>query len=87
MPLCFYLLEVDLASVDRRNLDREEETTERVKELTSAYASSELHKDIVYRIIEDTMKPTTGRQLLTQKYYSYRPQGSGFFRTLITLFR
>ena len=78
---------VDLASVDRRNIDREEETSERVKELTNAYANSDLHKDIVYRIIEDTMKPTTSKQLLMQKYYSFRPHSSSFFRTLFTLFK
>ena len=81
------IISVDLASVDRRNLDSEEETSERVKELTNVYANSELHKDVVYRIIEDTMKPTTGKQLLYQKYYQYRPQGSSFFRTLVTLSR
>lgn len=76
---------VDLASVDRRNQDSEEESSERVKELTNVYANSEMHKDVVYRIIEDTMKPTTGKQLLYQRYYQYRPQGSSFFRTLVTL--
>ena len=79
-------ISVDLASVDRRNLDREEETSERVKELTNAYANSDLHKEVVYRIIEDTMKPTTGRQLLAQKYYNFRPHSSSFFRILFTLF-
>ena len=78
---------MDLASVDRRNQDSEEETSERVKELTNVYANSEMHKDVVYRIIEDTMKPTTGKQLLYQRYYQYRPQGSSFFRTLVTLLR
>lgn len=76
---------VDLASVDRRSSEIQEETSERVKELSTAYSNSTLHKDVVYQIIEDTMKPTTGRQLITQKITYYRPQKSGFFRTLFTL--
>lgn len=76
---------VDLASVDRRDNERQEETLERVKGLANAYSSSAMHKDVVYEIIEDTMKPTTGRQLLAQKIRHYRPQQSSFFRTLFTL--
>lgn len=76
---------VDLTSVDRRDNRRQEDTSERVKELANAYSNSAMHKDIVYEIIEDTMKPTTGRQLLVQRYTYYRPQKYNFFRTLFTL--
>lgn len=76
---------VDLASVDRRDNERQEETIERVKELATAYGNSTQHKEVVYQIIEDTMKPTTGKQLITQRITYYRPQKSGFFRTLFTL--
>ncbi|WAR18266.1 ABCG5-like protein [Mya arenaria] len=81
-PTDFY---VDMASVDRRDNERNEESSGRVKELTDAYAASMVHKDVVYEIIEDTMKPTTGRQLFAQKFTHYRPQKSSFFRTLFTL--
>lgn len=76
---------IDLASVDRRNSERQEETSNRVKELASEYSNSLLHKDVVYEIIEDTMKPTTGRQLITQTITYHRPHKSGFFRTFFTL--
>jgi hypothetical protein len=81
----FFVYLVDLASVDRRDNGRQEESSERVKELATSYSNSTMHKDVVYQIIEDTMKPTTGRQLFTQKITYYRPQKSGFFRTLYTL--
>ena len=76
---------MDLASVDRRDNERNEETSERVKELVNAYAASKTHKDVVYEIIEDTMKPTTGRQLLAQRFTHYLPGKSSFFRTFFTL--
>ena len=76
---------VDLASVDRRDNERQEESQARVKTLADTYSSSTLHKDIVYEIIEDTMRPTTGRQLLSQKIRYYRPQKSSFFRSVYTL--
>lgn len=76
---------VDLASVDRRDSERQEETQARVKSLVDSYASSALHKDSVYEIIEDTMKPTTGRQFLSQKIRYYTPPKSSFFRTVYTL--
>ncbi|KAH3859051.1 ATP-binding cassette sub-family G member 5-like isoform X2 [Dreissena polymorpha] len=78
---------IDLASVDRRDNERQGETEERLRVLVEAYGNSMLHKDVVYEIIEDTMKPSTGRQILAQKINHFRPQNSSFFRSLFTLLR
>ncbi|KAK3598079.1 hypothetical protein CHS0354_014615 [Potamilus streckersoni] len=81
-PLDYF---VGLASIDRRNTESQEETAERVNKLVKNYASSDKYKETVFKIIEDTMKPSTRRQLLTARFTTVRRNQPSFFRALFTL--
>ncbi|KAK3094013.1 hypothetical protein FSP39_022934 [Pinctada imbricata] len=72
---------VDLASVDRRNHDREQETSARLNVLVEAFSKSQIHNEMVQSVMDDTMKPTTRNTML----YFYKPRPPNIFRVMWAL--
>lgn len=69
--MCYTCFVVDLASVDRRNLESEFDTATRVKVLVQTFSMSDIHHELLNTVMEETMKPSTRRTLV--RFYKPRP--------------
>ena len=62
------LYAVDLASIDRRDVTSEHETTKRVEKLKKAYVHSDIHREIMHNM-EQTEDKTDGTNDGQQKSF------------------
>ena len=74
-------LTVDVASIDRRDLERQYESTKRVDSLIEAFQNSQIHQQTLHNITEaikfnGVSKPCSGRA---------SSSGPSYIRVLLTL--
>lgn len=74
---------VDLASIDRRDHQREHETATRVRHLVDTFYKSEIHNQTSNDVNEATMRPTNRATML----YFYKPRPPNVFRVMFTLWK
>ena len=74
---------VDLASVDRRNHDREQETSARLNVLVDNFTRSDIHNETLQKVMEETMKPSTQNTMV----FFYKPRPPNIFRVMWALMR
>lgn len=79
-PLDHY---VDLASIDRRDNQREHETATRVRHLVDTFFKSEIHNQTLNDVNEATLRPTNRATML----YFYKPRPPNVFRVMFTLWK
>lgn len=74
------MISVDVASVDRRNKEKEEESLKRVGSLVEAFKNSNLHMNTVKEI-------TANRHRLPTRGDEKKESGPGIIRVFITILR
>lgn len=74
---------VDLASIDRRDHQREHETATRVRHLVDTFFKSEIHNQTLNDVNEATLRPTNRATML----YFYKPRPPNVFRVMFTLWK
>ncbi|VDI50556.1 ATP-binding cassette sub-family G member 5-like isoform X1 [Mytilus galloprovincialis] len=72
---------VDLASIDRRNHEREIETMSKVQKLVQAFSNSSINDENIHNIEEETMRHSTRRTML----FFFKPQPPSLMRVLYCL--
>lgn len=73
---------VDVASIDRRDKEKEDESFERVNKLVNTFRNSAIHNETLQAVVEDTMKPSTKTK---DAVLRYKTEGPGYLRVLYTL--
>ena len=81
MCMCVKYIAVDLASIDRRNHERELETLSKVQKLVQAFSNSTVNEENLRSIEEETMRHSTRRTML----FFYKPQPPNIFRVMVCL--
>ncbi|KAK3598669.1 hypothetical protein CHS0354_020431 [Potamilus streckersoni] len=74
---------IDLSSIDRRDKDLEVKTTERQQLFIRSFIASDINIEAEQIVIEDTLQPSRGRQLLSNK----RTLGPSHLRVVYTIIR
>lgn len=77
------MFSVDLASIDRRDHQREHETATRVRHLVDTFFKSEIHNQTLNDVNEATLRPTNRATML----YFYKPRPPNVFRVMFTLWK
>jgi hypothetical protein len=72
-----------VASIDRRDKEKEHESTKRVSSLVEAFQNSALHLTTVQNIRNESSRPVSA----SSSYGIKKQKGPGYFRVLVTLLR
>jgi hypothetical protein len=79
--LILVLLVVDVSSIDRRDLERQYESTKRVESLVEAFKNSQIHQQTLHNISE----AITGNNVRKSKNGNAYSSGPSYLRVLLTL--
>lgn len=74
------MISVDLASVDRRTIASEYETSARVRSLVEKFSMSEIRNETNQNVLEETTKPPIRRTVI----HFYEPRAIRILWVLIT---